>query len=139
MTKQIFKYLFLWSVGGTSYIIIELSFRGSSHWTMFILGSFCFIALGLINKLIPWDMPLYKQILLGDIIVTILEFITGYIVNIQFSWGVWDYSHLSGNIMGQICPLFCALWLPLCLAGIVLDDWLRYWIFNEERPHYTLF
>ncbi|WP_442914636.1 putative ABC transporter permease [Lacrimispora sp.] len=51
-------------------------------------------------------MPLYKQILLGDIIVTILEFITGYIVNIQFGWGVWDYSHIPGSIMGQICPFF---------------------------------
>lgn len=137
--KQIFKYLFLWLLGGTSYIIIELSFRGSSHWTMFILGGICFVALGLINKLIPWEIPLCNQILLGDIIVTILEFITGYIVNIQFGWGVWDYSHLPGNIMGQICPLFCVLWLPLCLTGVMLDDWLRYWIFNEERPHYTLF
>ena len=30
------------------------------------------------------------------------------------------------------------LWLPVSLAGIVLDDWIRYRAFGEERPHYRL-
>ena len=25
------------------------------------------------------------------------------------------------------------------IAAVVLDDWLRYWLFGEEHPHYTLF
>lgn len=136
--NQALKYSFLWFVGGIIYIGMELAFRGRSHWTMFLLGGICFVILGLINQVIPWEMPLYQQILLGDMIVTALEFITGCIVNIWLSWGIWDYSHLPGDIMGQICPLFCLIWLPVCLAGIVLDDWLRYWLFGEERPHYKL-
>ena len=39
---------------------------------------------------------------------------------------------------GQICPQFSFLWLWISLAGIVLDDWLRYWLFGEERPRYRL-
>lgn len=136
--RQTFKYLFLWFVGGLIYIGIELAFRGYSHWTMFILGGICFVILGLINQVIPWDVPLYQQILIGDVIVTVLEFITGCIVNIWLGWGIWDYSHLPGNVMGQICPLFCVIWLPVCLAGILLDDWLRYWLFGEDRPHYKI-
>jgi len=136
--KQAFKYLFLWLVGGLIYIGMELVFRGRSHWTMLVLGGICFVILGLINQVIPWEMPLYQQILIGDLIVTVFEFITGCIVNIWLGWGIWDYSHLPGNIMGQICPLFCAIWLPVCLAGVVLDDWLRYWLFGEERPHYRI-
>jgi len=132
------KYTFLWLVGGFIYMGMELVFRGRSHWTMFVLGGICFVILGLINQVIPWEMPLYQQILIGDLIVTVLEFITGCIVNIWLGWGVWDYSHLPGNILGQISPLFCLLWLPVCLSGIVLDDWLRYWLFGEDRPHYRI-
>ena len=138
MMNQAFKYAFLWFVGGAIYIGMEMAFRGRSHWTMFVLGGICFVILGQINQVIPWEMPLYQQIQIGDMIVTVLEFIAGYIVNIRFGWGIWDYSHLPGNIMGQICPLFCLLWLPVCLAGIVLDDWLRCWLFGEERPHYKI-
>ena len=29
-------------------------------------------------------------------------------------------------------------WVPLSVVAIVLDDWVRYWLFAEERPHYTL-
>ena len=25
------------------------------------------------------------------------------------------------------------------VIAIVVDDWLRYWIFKEEKPHYRLF
>lgn len=136
--KQAFKYIFLWFIGGLIYIGIELAYRGYSHWTMFVLGGICFVTLGLINQVIPWEVPLYQQILIGDVIVTALEFITGCIVNIWLGWGIWDYSHLPGNVMGQICPLFCVIWLPVCLAGILLDDWLRYWLFGEDRPHYKI-
>ena len=33
---------------------------------------------------------------------------------------------------------YSALWLPVSLAGIVLDDCLRYRWFGEERPRYNL-
>ena len=34
---------------------------------------------------------------------------------------------------------FYILWMFVSIAAVVLDDWLRYWLFGEERPHYTLF
>lgn len=27
----------------------------------------------------------------------------------------------------------------LAALAIVLDDWLRYWLWGEERPHYMIF
>ncbi len=136
--NQAFKYVFLWLVGGFIYIGMELAFRGRSHWTMFLLGGVCFVCLGLINELIPWEMPLFKQMLIGMIIITYFELLTGCIVNIWLGWGIWDYSHMPGNILGQICPLFTFFWFWISGAGIILDDWLRYWLFGEERPHYKL-
>ena len=132
------KYLILFEVGGLLYILIELSWRGRSHWTMFLLGGVCFVCLGLINEVLSWETPLCQQMIAGACIITVLEFLTGCIVNLWMGWDVWDYSGMPGNILGQICPQYFLLWLPVSLAGIMLDDWLRYWWFEEEKPHYQI-
>ena len=136
--KHYLKYLFLLVTGGLIYNIIEVLFRGWSHWTMFILGGICFIALGLINEVILWEMVLWKQMFIGACIITAMEFVTGCVVNLWMGWEIWGYSNMPGNILGQICPQFFLLWLPMSAVGIILDDWLRYWMFGEERPHYKL-
>ena len=136
--KLLDKYLFLFGSGGLLYILIELIWRGYSHWTMFALGGICSVFYGLINEILPWQMPLWMQVVIGAIGITILEFLTGCVVNRWLGWGVWDYSNLPGNFLGQICPQYMILWLPVSLAGIVLDDWIRYRAFGEERPHYRL-
>lgn len=137
--KLLNKYITLFDVGGLLYILIELLWRGKSHWSMFLLGGACFVCLGLINEVLPWEMLLWQQMLIGACIITVLEFLTGCVVNLWLGWGVWDYSGMPGNILGQICPQYMLLWLPVSLIGIVLDDWLRYWWFGEDRPRYKLF
>lgn len=132
------KYLILFDIGGLLYILIEFAWRGRSHWTMFALGGLCFVCLGMINEILPWEMSLCQQAWIGACIVTILEFLTGCVVNLWLGWNVWDYSNLTGNILGQVCPQYFVLWLPVSLTGIVLDDWLRYWWFGEEKPRYRL-
>ena len=136
--KKLFKYGFLLLIGGLIFVLIELITRGWSHWTMFILGGICFISLGLINEDISWDTPLLIQMVLGCSIITLLEFSTGYIVNLWLGWGVWDYSEQFGNISGQICLQASAIWLLLSAVGIILDDYLRYWFFKEEKPRYKI-
>ena len=134
--KRYHKEIILGFIGGLLYIIIELIWRGYSHWTMFVLGGICFILLGRINEVIPWDMPLWLQVLIGTAIITGLEFITGCIVNLWLGWNVWDYSNVPFNVLGQICLPYILLWIPISLAGIVSDDYLRHWLFKEEKPHY---
>ena len=136
--RQSLKYIFLFLTGGLLYNMLELELRGWTHWTMFILGGIWFLCLGRINEVMPWDTPFLKQVLIGACIITYLEFVTGCVVNIWLGWGIWDYSKLPGNILGQICPQFFLLWLLVSAAGIVLDDWLRYLWFHEEKPRYRL-
>ena len=136
--KQILKNMILCCVGGALYIVIELLWRGYSHWTMFILGGICFFYIGLINEEFTWDMPLVKQMFIGAIVITMWEFLFGMIVNGVYNLNVWDYSNMPFNILGQICLPYCILWFFISLPAIVLDDWLRYWLFKEEKPHYRL-
>lgn len=134
--RRCLKMVILAMIGGLLYVLLEMVWRGYSHWTMFALGGVCFVAIGLENEVIPWCMPLWKQILVGAAIITGLEFITGCIVNLWLGWAVWDYRAMPLNILGQICLPYMLLWIPVALLAIVLDDWMRFWIFGEEKPHY---
>lgn len=137
--KLLSKYLFLFAVGGIIYYNIEILWRGYSHWTMFVLGGIAFLFCGIINEFTAWEYPLWKQVLRADAFVVVAEFITGCIVNLWLGWNVWDYSNLPLNLLGQSCPQFALLFAPLCLIAIILDDYLRYWFFKEEKPRYQLF
>ena len=139
MFKNYFKYLILFIIGGAVYFSVEIMWRGYSHYSMFILGGIVYIYAGLQNEYISWDYPLWRQVLRVDIFVIAAEFITGCIVNLWLGLNVWDYSSLPLNVLGQSCPQFALLFLPLCLIAIVLDDYVRYWFFGEEKPHYKIF
>lgn len=137
--KNLFKYIVLFLIGGLSYYFVEILWRGYSHWSMFLLGSICFLYAGLQNEFENWDTPLWKQVIKVDAFVFVSEFITGCIVNLWLGWNVWDYSNLPFNILGQSCPQFIILFLPLCLLAIILDDYVRWILFYEEKPHYIYF
>ncbi len=129
--------LVLIGIGGLLYVLVELAFRGRSHWTMFLVGGLCFWLIGLINEVLPWEMQLWKQCIIGAVIVTAIEFLAGCFINLWLGWDVWDYSNMPFNVLGQICLPFSLLWILLSAVAIVLDDHLRYWMYGEEKPHYT--
>lgn len=137
--KQWLKIFILFLIGGFIYVAIELGFRGHSHWTMFLLGGLCFILIGGLNNYIPWEMSIIKQGVIGALIITSLEFIFGLVLNLYLDLGIWDYSNMPFNILGQICLPFSIAWFFLSLVAIFVDDWLRYVLFKEEKPHYHLF
>lgn len=132
------KYLLLFFLGGFLYGAIEILSRGYSHISMFLAGGLCFVAIGLVNEVFPKDTALVSQMLLSALVVTIIEFITGMIVNVWLGLHVWDYSSQPYNLYGQVCLLFSLLWFFLSLPAILLDDYLRYKIFGEEKPKYKI-
>ena len=137
-TNTIIKYLFLFIVGGFSYFYMEIIFRGFSHFSMIICGGFAFILCGLIDQVIKYNLSLISQMLISTCIITILELITGYIVNIRLHLNVWDYSKLPYNFHGQICIAYSFIWLILSFLCITADDLIRWKIFDEEKPKYKL-
>ena len=136
--KLVWKYLFLFISGAITYMTMEFMWRHHTHWTMGIVGGVCFLEIGLINEIMPWDVQFPIQVGLGATIITANEFISGLIINIWLKMDIWDYSDLQFNIMGQICLLFCIVWIFVSAFAIVLDDYIRYIFFNEDRPRYKI-
>ena len=136
MNQIIIKYIILFIIGGNSYFYVELLWRGYSHITMFFLGGLCFVLIGLINEILV-EMPLLIQQGISSLIITTLELVFGLAFNILLGMNIWDYSNLKFNFMGQISLRYSILWFFLSLPAIVFDDYLRYWIFGEEKPQYT--
>ena len=133
----IMKIMFNIEIGGMLYYMIEVAYRGRSHISMFLVGGLCFVFIGLINEYFKYDMYIELQVIIGTLIVLVIEFISGCILNILLKLNVWDYSNLPGNILGQICPQFALLWIPIVLFGIWLDDFLKYTYFTGyEKPYY---
>ena len=133
------KLFVLFMTGGLIYLLIELLWRGRTHWSMGIVGGICFLICGGLNEWFEWDTKFWKQVLIGDLSIVIMEFCSGVLLNIILKWNVWDYSHIPLNIMGQICVPFMFLWLPIAAFAIILDDYLRYWLYGEAKPYYIWF
>ncbi|MDO5400102.1 MAG: hypothetical protein Q4F17_03865 [Eubacteriales bacterium] len=115
MSLKIWKKLGLFTLGGGAYVGLELLWRGRSHGSMFAAGGLCFLLLGKIGKR---ELPLAARLLLGAAAITAVELAAGLLVNRDFA--VWDYRSLPGNFLGQICPLYSCLWLPVAWAGMEL-------------------
>ena len=136
IAKMLLKLATLFVIGGTIYVIIELLYRGYSHISMFVLGGLAFVLIGAINECFLWETPFWLQCIVGTVIILILEFIFGCILNLWLKLNIWDYSNVPFNILGQVCLPFAFAWLGLTAVAIVLDDYLRYWLFKEEKPRY---
>ncbi len=138
MKKWLIKESILFYVGFVTYIAIECCFRGYSYPLMGIVGGISLILLDKINDGISWDIPLILQIILGGLIVTGLELLSGEFALNILHIRMWDY---SGQWMAMcddlICPLFSLLWVLLSGIGIILADAINYYILHDEqRPYY---
>lgn len=139
--KNLIKALILFNIGGTAYYIIEVLYKQlmhgtGSHWTMYIVGGLAFLLIGSINEVMSWETPFSVQCLIGGTIVTLVELISGIIINVILKWNVWDYSGIPFNIMGQVCITFTVIWCLLSIVAIIVDDLIRWKLFGEEKPKY---
>lgn len=124
MKNKLIQNIFIATVFGFGYGLLEVIYRCHTHWSMILLGGICGITIGLLNEYYP-KLRLVQQMLLGSIIITVLEFIFGFILNITLGLNVWDYSNVPFNLYGQICLPFSVLWFFLSFVVIIVDDFIR--------------
>ena len=118
------KYVVFFIIGGLGYAIIELLWRGRTHWSMMLAGGICFILFSVIAEKLRGQRLLYKAILCA-LAVTAVEFIFGIVFNIILRMQVWDYSGVPFNFLGQICLLYTVIWGILGLVFVPLADFLN--------------
>ena len=137
--RKLVKFLILLSSGGLIYVLIEFLYRGRSHWSMFLVGGICFVLIGGLNNWFPWNWSILRQMGISAAIVTVVEFVSGILLNMVLNLDVWDYSNMPFNIYGQICLPFTVIWFFLSFLAIVADDFLRWLWFGGRFPEYHLF
>lgn len=86
---------------------------------MFALGGACFLLLGRLYRRCS-RICLAIKMLIGAIIITTLELLTGLIFNRNYE--IWDYRKLPCQFRGQISLVFSLLWVPVSLAAMLLYD-----------------
>ena len=118
---KFWKQSILFYLGGCAYMGLELLWRGYSHGSMFVAGGICFLLIGHLNHVHP-RLSLPLRTLAGAGIVTMVELGIGLLVNRNFE--VWDYRNRAGNFLGQICPMFTVLWIPVSLFALSLYGFL---------------
>ena len=132
--KLIIKYVVLFVTGGLVYCGIELMWRERTHISSFIMGGTAILVVGGLNESYDWDMPVWYQMLLSSFFITAMEYVVG--INFNTDYHIWDYRELWLNVDGQICLGYSLLWGLLGLVGILLDDFIRWVFFGEEKPKY---
>ena len=135
-TKKLAKTMFLCLIGGAIYCILEVLWRGYTHWSMFLVAAALTFPLDQMNEHTSWETPIWLQVFLGGMAITLAELCAGLLLNVCLGLAVWDYSKLPHNLWGQICLQYSLLWLLLSAFGILLFDVLRWCLFGEEMPHY---
>jgi uncharacterized membrane protein len=82
-------------------------------------------------------MPLWLQAIIGGLCITAAELAAGLVLGVWLGLRVWDYSALPCNLWGIVSLPYTLLWIALAGFGNVIFDWLRYLLYDEEKPHYT--
>ena len=134
--------LLLWSWTGTVYFFLEVIWKiahgrpESISWTMLTLAIVLAIPLERFGAELPWECPLWAQ--------------GAYLRHRHHSGGICERTGAErvvqngglgllqplGNLLGQICPQFWALWCVLSVPAIVLLDWMRYAVEGGDKPFY---
>lgn len=131
------RVLTIWAALGCVYVALETCFRGYSHPSMLVVGGLCGVLVGAINQRPGfYRAPVIVQSVAGALIVLVVEFVSGCVLNLWLGLDVWDYSNQPGNLLGQICPAFGLLWFFIMPLAIWAEDTARFLIWEYERAVY---
>ena len=103
--------------------VVEVAFAAfRSHSFVnrgFLNGPLCPVygcgVLSVVVILYPLHRNLFLLFLCSFVLVSAIEFLTGFLLEKLFHNKWWDYSERKFNICGYICPLFSILWGVGCV------------------------
>lgn len=124
MNKTI-QNLAVFAIGALSYPLLELIWRGHTHWSMMLAGGICMVLMFEIYNT-HRNIGILNRALIGAFIITSVELVFGCVLNYWLKMDIWDYSDKRFNFMGQICLMYTFLWgllsIPVSVLCIRLKD-----------------
>ena len=99
------NYFVLFGLGAFAYGLLEVIWRGYSHWSMMVAGGICFVIFSLIAQKLK-HLPLLYKCIIGSLTVTVTELIFGLFFNLALGLSVWDYSRIPLNLLGRFVCFF---------------------------------
>ena len=105
----------LFFLGAAGYPLLELLYRGRTHYSMAIAGGLSAALIGKCSRM-PGRLPV-KAFLCG-LGITGIEYVCGCIWNRQYQ--VWDYRKMPLNFRGQVCLPYTLLWCGLSAGMLML-------------------
>ena len=142
--SRIIQLIIVFLLSGTIYCIIEILFKGperGTHWSMFILAGLAGVVfIDGLNNVFSYEMDYLLQGIVCSVMITIWEYFTGNIFNLDYS--IWDYRNMPLNLDGQICLPFTLVWFLISMIFIPILDyvewkWFKYKV--ETPPYYKIF
>lgn len=110
MMKESIKIrIIVFLLGAYGYGLVELLWRGRTHWSMALAGGICFTVIAAVQSKLGAIRLLYRCIICS-VFITITELVFGLVFNVILNMKVWDYSSIKFNLGGQICLLFSVMW-----------------------------
>ena len=79
--KKFIEYAAVFSVGAAVYSLIEIIWRGFTHWTMALTGGVCLSVIYLLGSDYE-STALWKKCIAGSLAITTAELSVGFVVNI---------------------------------------------------------
>jgi uncharacterized membrane protein len=124
MFIRIYLFFFIYAfLGWCTEVVYAALTVGKFVNRGFLNGPLCPIYGFGIIAVVKFLMPVKNNLFLlfvGSIFITsLLELLTGFVLEKMFNHKWWDYSDKPFNIGGYICPLFSLMWGIACL--IVVD------------------
>ena len=114
--------------GALLYPAIEILWRGYTHPTMAAAGGICAALIWAISDYLR-EASFFLRVLASACCITLVELCFGVVCNLGLGMGVWDYSGMRGNLLGQVCLPYFFLWgalsIPVCLLFARISDAFR--------------
>ena len=111
----------VFALGGLLYGLIEILYRGSTHWPMVLTGGACMSMIHCMNKLLC-RCRFLTRCMCSCLLITVTEFVVGVIVNIKCRMDVWNYSRNRFQYKGQVCLLYSFFWFLLSIPALWISS-----------------
>lgn len=140
LIKYLISFLFIYTFSGLTYYLVEIVYRGYSHWTMFVCAGICGLGLAMVNDGgYRFETDYRIQVTTGAALCTFLEFIVGKLFNSNYD--IWDYRGMFGTLKifdDQVNLLFVGVWIIITAIAIPMLDLIQWQLGVGQMPYYKI-